>query len=67
MSDMTDYDPYQHLLELTEFCKTADQHISQLIKNQEVMRTSINQLHNRMAEIELQLSLMEITDGKHKN
>ncbi len=65
MRRFTDFDPYEHLMEITRFCNTADKHIQNLLKNQEVMTTTINELKEDISIMKKQVDLLEqIIEGE---
>lgn len=41
---MPDFDAYEHLVEITRFCHRADEHITTLLKNQQLLVETINNL-----------------------
>lgn len=45
---MNEFDPYDELMELVRFAKAADQHIGNLLKNQQEMVKAINNQSNRL-------------------
>lgn len=62
---MTDWDPYDHLMEMTKFCNTADKHIQNLLKNQKVMIETINSLKEDISLMKKQVDLLEeIIEGE---
>lgn len=46
------FDPLEELLELKRFAKAADQHISNLLKNQEQMVKAINSQSEQIKRLE---------------
>ena len=55
----TDFDPYEHLMEMTRFCNAADKHIQNLLKNQAVMTKTINGLKEEIGMLKAQIDLLE--------
>ena len=47
-----EWDPYEQLLELINFAKAADQHISNLLKNQQEMVKAINSQSKRLDNLQ---------------
>jgi HEAT repeat protein len=45
-------DPYERLIELEHFAKAADQHIGNLLKNQQEMIKAINSQSEQMKRLE---------------
>ena len=56
---MTDFDPYEHLMEITRFCNNADAHIQSLIANQKEMTKAINVLKEDISIMKKQVDLLE--------
>tara|TARA_B100000212_G_C27267858_1_gene487393 strand:- start:478 stop:684 length:207 start_codon:yes stop_codon:yes gene_type:complete len=55
----TDFDPYQELIELKNFAKAADQHLSNLLQNQKQFIQAINSQTDRISALEKRIELME--------
>ena len=51
--------PYDTLVELVNFCQVADQHISNLVKNQKEMVKQYNNLKHEVAQIKMRLAAWE--------
>jgi ABC-type transporter Mla subunit MlaD len=49
---MNSFDPYEQLLELITFAKAADQHIGNLLKNQQEMVKAINSQSKRLDNLQ---------------
>ena len=47
-----EWDPYEQLLELINFAKAADQHIGNLLKNQQEMVKAINSQSKRLDNLQ---------------
>jgi len=47
-----EWDPYEQLLELITFAKAADQHIGNLLKNQQEMVKAINSQSKRLDNLQ---------------
>lgn len=46
------WDPYEQLLQLIDFAKAADQHIGNLLKNQQEMVKAINSQSKRLDNLQ---------------
>ncbi len=55
----TEFDPYQELIELKNFAKAADQHLSNLLQNQKQFIQAINSQTDRISALEKRIELME--------
>ena len=55
----TVFDPYQELIELKNFAKAADQHLSNLLQNQKQFIQAINSQTDRISALEKRIELME--------
>ena len=47
-----EWDPYEQLLQLINFAKAADQHINNLLKNQQEMVKAINSQSKRLDNLQ---------------
>ena len=56
---MTNWDPYEKLLELQRFADHADQHIEYLMKNQKTLIDTINVQHKELNLINKRLKQLE--------
>ena len=55
----TEFDPYQERIELKNFAKAADQHLSNLLQNQKQFIQAINSQTDRISALEKRIELME--------
>lgn len=62
MTKLTEFDPYEELMEIIKFCHSADQHIATLIANQETILKSVNQLREDLTVLERQVFDLQIKD-----
>jgi len=53
------WDPYEHLMDITRFCNKADEHINSLINNQKFFVDSINELKKELQLINAKIDLVE--------
>lgn len=53
------WDPYEHLMDITKFCNKADEHINHLIKNQKTFVSAINELKEDLKIINQKIDLLE--------
>lgn len=56
---MQEWDPYEHLMDLTRFCNSADEHVKSLLKNQKLIVEQINELNHELRELKSRLSVLE--------
>jgi len=54
-----EWDPYDHLMEITHFCNSADDHIKTLIENQKVFIETINDMKQEIQILKDNLDLVE--------
>ena len=60
MSDlMPDWDAYEHLMDVTRFCNSADEHIKKLIENQQVIVDTLNYLRDDISLLNDRIALLE--------
>jgi hypothetical protein len=53
------WDPYEHLMDITKFCNRADEHINHLIKNQKFFVDSINEIKEDLQILKAKIDLVE--------
>lgn len=53
------FDPYAQLIEITEFCKQADNHIANMLQNQKTIVTEFNKLREDIDLINARIELLE--------
>lgn len=56
---MPKFDPYEHLMDITKFCNSADEHINTLINNQKIFVQTINELKEEIQLINAKIDLVE--------
>ena len=56
---MPEFDPYEHLMDITKFCNQADEHINHLINNQKTFVSAINELKEDLKIINQKIDLLE--------
>lgn len=59
MTELHDWDPYNHIMELTKFCNSADEHLKNLLSNQKVFVQQINELNDELRELTSRVSILE--------
>lgn len=53
------WDPYEHLMDITRFCNKADEHINSLINNQKFFVDSINEIKEDLKILRAKIDLVE--------
>jgi|TARA_R110000803_G_scaffold208175_1_gene276692 hypothetical protein len=59
MSVKGDWDPYNNLMELNSWVDRADEHLTNLLTNQKVIITTINELREELTHVQANIRLLE--------
>jgi glycerol-3-phosphate responsive antiterminator len=61
------WDPYERIIELERFAKAADQHIANLLKNQQEMVKAFNSQSNTLNDLKFEIAKLQTLMEEMKN
>lgn len=62
-----DFDPYERMIELERFAKAADQHIGNLLKNQQEMVKAFNSQSETVNTLKFEIAKLQTLMEEMKN
>jgi len=61
------FNPYERIIELERFAKAADQHIANLLKNQQEMVKAFNNQSNTLNDLKFEIAKLQTLMEEMKN
>jgi len=61
------FNPYERIIELERFAKAADQHIANLLKNQQEMVKAFNSQSNTLNDLKFEIAKLQTLMEEMKN